>query len=66
MPETLTTVFLIACALTFGGRLMLARRQIHYVRTHRDAVPAEFAARIRSERDHWAGVVRDSGFTPEN
>ena len=46
MPETLTTVFLIACALTFGGRLMLARRQIHYVRAHRDAVPAEFAARI--------------------
>ena len=30
------------------------------------ASPAEFAARIRSERDHWAGVVRDSGFTPEN
>lgn len=28
--------------------------------------PADFAARIRRERDDWAGVVRDSGFRPEN
>ena len=46
MPETLTIVFLIACALTFGGRLLLAGRQIRHVRAHRDAVPAEFAERI--------------------
>lgn len=30
------------------------------------ATPADFAARIRSERDAWATVVRDSGFRPEN
>jgi len=46
VPETLTIVFLIACALTFGGRLLLAGRQIRHVRAHRDAVPAEFAERI--------------------
>ena len=46
MPQTLTIVFLIACALTFGGRLLLAGRQIRHVRAHRDAVPAEFAERI--------------------
>lgn len=46
MPETLTVTFLIACALTFGGRLLLAGRQIRHVRAHRDAVPAEFAERI--------------------
>lgn len=46
MPETLTIVFLFACTLTFGGRLLLAGRQIRHVRAHRDAVPAEFAERI--------------------
>jgi tripartite-type tricarboxylate transporter receptor subunit TctC len=30
------------------------------------ASPADFAARIRRERDDWAAVVRDSGFRPEN
>jgi len=30
------------------------------------ASPAEFAARIRRERDAWGPVVRDSGFQPEN
>ena len=28
--------------------------------------PAEFAARIRRERDEWGPAVRDSGFQPEN
>jgi len=30
------------------------------------ATPAEFAERIRRERDDWAQVVRESGFRPEN
>jgi tripartite-type tricarboxylate transporter receptor subunit TctC len=30
------------------------------------ASPAEFAARIRRERDEWATIVRESGFQPEN
>jgi tripartite-type tricarboxylate transporter receptor subunit TctC len=30
------------------------------------ASPADFAARIRRERDEWGPVVRDSGFQPEN
>jgi tripartite-type tricarboxylate transporter receptor subunit TctC len=30
------------------------------------ASPAEFAARIRRERDEWGPIVRDSGFQPEN
>jgi tripartite-type tricarboxylate transporter receptor subunit TctC len=29
------------------------------------ATPADFAARIRAERDAWRTVVRESGFTPE-
>jgi tripartite-type tricarboxylate transporter receptor subunit TctC len=28
--------------------------------------PAAFAARIRTERDDWARIVRESGFRPEN
>lgn len=46
MPETLTVVFLIACAMTFGGRLLLARRQIHHVHAHRAVVPTEFSEHI--------------------
>ncbi|MBU3697453.1 MAG: peptidase M48 [Rhodocyclaceae bacterium] len=42
----MTLIFLITCALTFGGRLLLAGRQIRHVRAHRSAVPAEFAERI--------------------
>lgn len=30
------------------------------------AGPADFAARIRRERDDWGPVVRESGFQPEN
>ena len=30
------------------------------------ASPAEFATRIRRERDEWGPVVRESGFQPEN
>ncbi len=30
------------------------------------ASPADFAARIRQERDDWGTVVRESGFRPEN
>ncbi len=30
------------------------------------ASPADFAARIRRERDEWGPVVRESGFQPEN
>lgn len=30
------------------------------------ASPAEFAARIRREREEWGPVVRESGFQPEN
>jgi tripartite-type tricarboxylate transporter receptor subunit TctC len=29
------------------------------------ATPQAFAVQIRRERDHWRGVVRESGFTPE-
>jgi tripartite-type tricarboxylate transporter receptor subunit TctC len=30
------------------------------------ASPADFAARIRRERDEWGPIVRESGFQPEN
>jgi tripartite-type tricarboxylate transporter receptor subunit TctC len=30
------------------------------------ASPADFAARIRREREEWGPAVRESGFTPEN
>ncbi|MXR37541.1 M48 family metallopeptidase [Craterilacuibacter sinensis] len=40
------TLFLFALALSLCLRLFLAQRQIAHVRTHRNAVPAEFAASI--------------------
>jgi len=41
-----TWVFLAALAAATAVRVWLARRQIHHVRAHRDAVPQTFAAAI--------------------
>ena len=43
---TFTIVFLIAFIASFGLRHWLSQRQIRYVARHRDAVPAEFAAKV--------------------
>jgi STE24 endopeptidase len=45
MP-TFTLLFLAALLLSLGTRLWLASRHMHHVRSHRDAVPAEFSASI--------------------
>jgi len=42
----LTTVFVLALAASLAVRLWLARRQIDFVKAHRDAVPSAFASRI--------------------
>lgn len=42
----LTSLFLIFLVTDLGIRLWLASRQINYVRSHRDRVPAAFAERI--------------------
>ena len=42
----LTTLFLLALAVSLGLQLWLARRQLHHVLAHRSAVPAHFAGRI--------------------
>ena len=47
MPATvLTTIFVVALALSIGIHLWLARRHARYVAAHRDAVPGPFADRI--------------------
>jgi STE24 endopeptidase len=46
VPNALTWLFLIAVAAAAATRLWLAARQIRHVRSHRDAVPGEFAASI--------------------
>src|SRR5882672_3894678 len=43
MPNAFTGLFLAALVAASATRLWLARRQIGYVRAHRDAVPAGFA-----------------------
>jgi tripartite-type tricarboxylate transporter receptor subunit TctC len=45
--------------------MVAALERLDYLPTV-SATPADFAARIRTERDGWAGVVRESGFRPEN
>ena len=42
----LTSLFLLALAVSLGLQLWLARRQLHHVLAHRSAVPAHFAGRI--------------------
>src|SRR5436309_6580482 len=42
----LTSLFLLALAVSLGLQLWLARRQLHHVLAHRGAVPAHFAGRI--------------------
>ncbi|MDQ6619698.1 MAG: M48 family metallopeptidase [Pseudomonadota bacterium] len=44
--STFATLFSLALVCTLGVRLWLAQRQIHHVKGHRAAVPAEFAERI--------------------
>ncbi|MGH8686132.1 MAG: M48 family metallopeptidase [Burkholderiales bacterium] len=46
MTNALTWTFLCALAAATATRLWLARRQVEHVRTHRDAVPPEFADTI--------------------
>ncbi len=46
MPNLFTWLFLAALAAATATRLWLARRQIHHVRAHRDAVPPMFAEAI--------------------
>ncbi|MDE2210171.1 MAG: M48 family metallopeptidase [Betaproteobacteria bacterium] len=41
-----TAAFVVALASSIALRLWLARRQIYYVRAHRDATPAAFASKI--------------------
>jgi STE24 endopeptidase len=46
VPNLFTWLFLAALAAATATRLWLARRQIHHVRAHRDAVPPMFAEAI--------------------
>jgi tripartite-type tricarboxylate transporter receptor subunit TctC len=48
-----------------SAEMVAALERLDFAATTSDS-PAEFAARIRRERDEWATVVRDSGFRPEN
>lgn len=54
---------IVAAAAT--PEMVAALDRLEYAPTT-SASPADFAARIRRERDDWAAVVRDSGFRPEN
>ncbi len=45
--------------------VVAALDRLEYLPTISDT-PAAFAQRIRQERDEWAGIVRESGFQPEN
>jgi STE24 endopeptidase len=45
-PATFATLFSVALLLTLGVRLWLSRRQVAFVRGHRDRVPPAFADRI--------------------
>ena len=53
-PNAFSFVFLAALAASLAVRLWLATRQVAHVRTHRDAVPAAFAARIGISAHHKA------------
>ncbi|MCC4117160.1 M48 family metallopeptidase [Aromatoleum toluclasticum] len=48
-PETFSSLFLAAAALTLFARLVLMKRQIGHVRAHREAVPPPFAESISLE-----------------
>jgi len=47
--STFTLLFIAALLLSLGTRFWLASRHLQHVRTHRDAVPAAFAANIDLE-----------------
>ena len=49
-----TGVFVVAWAASLALRLWLARRQVSYVTSHRDRVPAAFAANIGLAAHHKA------------
>jgi tripartite-type tricarboxylate transporter receptor subunit TctC len=55
-------------AITAAARqaeMVAALDRLEYLPTV-SASPADFAARIRRERDEWGPIVRESGFQPEN
>jgi tripartite-type tricarboxylate transporter receptor subunit TctC len=55
-------------AITQAARqpeMVAALDRLEYLPTV-SASPADFAARIRRERDEWGPIVRESGFQPEN
>ncbi len=54
---------IVAAAAT--PEMIAALDRLEYAPTV-SASPADFAARIRQERDDWGAVVRESGFRPEN
>ncbi|MGK7865916.1 Bug family tripartite tricarboxylate transporter substrate binding protein [Falsiroseomonas sp. E2-1-a20] len=45
--------------------MVAALDRLEYLPTVSDS-PADFAARIRREREEWGPIVRESGFQPEN
>lgn len=52
--NTFTLIFISALTLTTGLRVWLALRQIHYVRQHRENVPAAFVNQISLEQHQKA------------
>jgi len=50
----LSSVFLVLLGVSVALQLWLAHRQVHYVRSHRQAVPAHFASRITADAHHKA------------
>ena len=50
----LTSLFLLALAVSLGLQLWLARRQLRHVLAHRSVVPAHFASRITLAAHHKA------------
>src|SRR2546427_3470671 len=50
----LTSLFLLALAVSLGLQLWLARRQLRHVLAHRSVVPAHFASRITVAAHHKA------------
>ncbi len=74
MTQDFTSIFLAFFALTLGIRLWLKRRHIHFIASHRDRVPAEFAERLTLDSHRQAadytidrnkaavlGIVVDAG-----
>jgi len=74
VTQDFTSIFLAFFALTLGIRLWLKRRHIHFIASHRDRVPAEFAERLTLDSHRQAadytidrnkaavlGIVVDAG-----